>query len=136
MAKPSPLGRLARRGLVIVLVALAAAAVYLWTSQGGDHGRTFARIYQVSLSQATGNLNLEATLGLPIASSQADAKYEYYSADGRDHIRFHFPVRGPRAAAMIEGEAVQLGRNWLIVELVARFPGQNGQIDLSPNIDT
>lgn len=136
MARTSPLERLVRQTLLIVLVALAAAAVYLWMSRGGDEAQTFARIYQASVSQATANVELVGALGLPLRTSESDAHYEFYQRDGRRHVRFRYPLQGPRAGAIIEGDAMELGRNWLIVSLVARFPEQNAQIDLSPNINT
>lgn len=136
MGRRSRLERALRRGLLIVLIALAAAVLWLWLARGPGRDQTFARIYQVSLAQATGNFTLEAALGVPLEAARADASYHFYRAEGRNHVRFRFPLRGPRGAAVIEGEAVQIGRNWLIVHLVARFPLRGGEINLSPNIRT
>lgn len=119
---------------MIVLAALAGAVLWLWFANGPGERRAFERIYQASVSQASGNFTLDAALGLPLEASRADASYHFYRQDGRNHVRFRFPLRGPRGAAVIEGEAMQIGRNWLIVHLVARFPRRGVQVDLSPNI--
>lgn len=128
--------RMLRRGLLIVLTALAAAVLWLWFARGPGESKTFDRIYQVSLAQATGNFTLEAMLGAPLQAAPGAASYHFYHQEDHNHVRFRFPLQGPRGAAVVEGEAVQIGRNWLIVKLVARFPQQEGVVNLSPNIRT
>jgi len=54
--------------LMILLIALAVAVVWLWVVKRPDEAQTFDRIYQVSVTQATGNFILEATLGMPSRS--------------------------------------------------------------------
>ena len=135
MGKKSRLERLLRRGLFILLVALAAAVVYLWMFRGTDEAQDFARIYSASVTQASGNLTLEAALGLPISANESKASHKFYSEDQRRHVRFNFPLTGPRGTIVIEGEAIELGRNWLIVALDARFPN-GGELDLTSNVAT
>jgi len=67
---------------------------------------------------------------------RADARSHFFRKDGRAHVRFAFPLRGPRGDVVIQGEAMQLGSNWLIVKLVAHFPNGGGELDLSPNVHT
>lgn len=133
MARAGRLERLVRRVLIVLLAALAAAALYLWQFQGRTETATFHRIYSVSLEQATGNLTLEAALGLPIRYREGAAHYNFYRKDEREEVRFSFPLSGPRGTATVAGQAVKLGGNWLIVELTASLP-QGGDIDLSPNV--
>ncbi len=136
MAKASALERLLRRGLVVVLAALAGVAIYLWLFRSPNEVHTFARIYQASAAQASGNFTLAAALGVPMHGDEVAAKYNFYSKDGHRHVRFQFPLAGPRRGAVIVGEAVMLGDNWLVVRLVATFPGHASQINLSPNVPT
>lgn len=133
MARTGRLERLLRRALVIVLAALAATALYLWQFQGRDRASTFDHIYKVSVEQATGNLTFEAALGLPIQYRESEAHYHFYTDEGRQHVRFNFPLHGPRGSATVAGDAVKLGGNWLIVELSATLP-RGGRLDLSPNV--
>lgn len=137
MAKPSLPGRMLRRGLLIVLVALAGAVIYLWLFRGPTTDtQTFARIYQASVTRASGDYRLTAALGSPIRADTNVSHYNFYRKGGHRHVRFRFPLQGPRRATLIVGEAVLLGNNWLIVRLVATFPGHAIQINLSPGITT
>lgn len=136
MAKASVLTRLLRRGLLIVLVALAAAAVYLWFFHSPGNPHAFGKIYQASVARASGDLRVEAALGTPIRTNREAARHKFYTKDGRRHVRFRFPLQGPRRGAVIVGEAVMLNDNWLIVRLVATFPGHAFQINLTPGILT
>lgn len=136
MAKASALERLVRLGLVAVLAGLAAAAIYLWLFRSPDESHTFDNIYQASVAQADGSFTLAAALGVPMHADKSAAKYNFYSKDGHRHVRFQFPLEGPRRSAVIVGEAVRLGGKWLVVRLVATFPGHVTQINLSPNIPT
>ncbi|HEX5314867.1 MAG TPA: hypothetical protein VFX38_08205 [Gammaproteobacteria bacterium] len=135
MSKRSSLERLLRRGLLVLLIALAAAAVYLWVYRGSGEAQAFDRIYEASVAQASGNLRLEAALGVPIQASEQAASHKFYREDQRHHVRFHYPLSGPRGTVSIEGEAIQLGRNWLIVALQARFPN-DATLDLTSNVAT
>lgn len=132
MAKASPIGRLLRRVLLIVLLALAAAVVYLWFFHTTPNPHAFDRIYQASVARASGDLRLESALGVPVQANRKAARYKFFDKDGHRHVRFQFPLQGPRRGAVIVGEAVLLGNNWLIVRLVATFPGHARQINLTP----
>jgi|SRR5690625_254576 len=132
MAKASPLGRLLRRVLLIVLIAVAAAVVYLWFFHSTPNPHAFDRIYQAGVARASGDLRLEKALGVPIRAERKAARYKFYDKDGHRHVRFHFPLQGPRLKAVIVGQAVLIGDNWLIVRLVATFPGHAQQINLTP----
>lgn len=132
MAKSSVLGRAARRGLLIVLAALAGAIIYLWLFRGPGDTHNFDKIYRASVAQASGNFRLAAALGVPIQASEEAAKYHFYNRDGHRHVHFQFPLRGSKRGSLIVGDAVKLGDNWLIVRLVATFPGHAIQINLSP----
>ncbi|MDN5864515.1 MAG: hypothetical protein L0I62_04780 [Gammaproteobacteria bacterium] len=138
MAKASALERLLRRGLLILLVGLTAAIVYLWLSQRPsiNEEQVFGRIYQASASRASNDLKIAKILGLPIHYSRQVSQYEFYYRDGHHHIRFQFPIAGPHGRALIRGTAVLLGKNWLVVTLVATFPGRLFQINLTPGIYT
>lgn len=130
-------GRFERRVryvLMIVLIALAAAVVWLWVVKQPDEARTFARIYQVSVDQATGNFTLEAALGVPIEAPDGHVQYHFYQDDGRRHVRFSFPLQGAHGQALVTGEAVRIGGNWLIVSLAASMPHRGQRVDLSPNV--
>lgn len=126
--------RLVRRVLLVLLVGLAAAVLWLWLGGGPRGNRAFDHIYKASVAQASGNFTLEAALGMPLRATRKDARWHLSHEDGRAHIRFAFPLHGPRGTAVIEGEAIQLGDNWLIVSLVAHFPGSGSEVDLSPNV--
>lgn len=130
------LERRLRRGLMILLVALAAAVVWLWLFKRPGEAQTFARIYNVSVTQATGNFTLEAALGTPITAGREQAQYHFYDEDGRLHVRFSFPLHGSHGDAMVTGQAVRIGGNWLIVRLVATLPHRGQRIELSPNVRT
>ncbi len=134
--RPGHLEHLLRRGLLILLVALAVAVLWLWLGHGSARRETFNRVYEVSVAQAAGNFTLATALGVPLRASRQAAKYEFYHEAGRGHVRFAFPLVGSRGAAVIEGEAVQIGRNWLIVKLVARLGSHGVVVDLSPNVHT
>jgi hypothetical protein len=134
MAKKSLLGRFARRGLLIVLVALAGAVIYLWLFRGPADMQTFNRVYRASVAQASGSMSLAAALGVPLRADESAAHYKFYREEGIRHVKFRFPLRGPRRDSLIVGEAILLGHNWLIVRLVATFPGHAIQINLSPGI--
>lgn len=136
MARSGRVERGLRRGLLLVLMALAATVLWLWLARGPGESQTFERVFRVSAAQATGNFTLEAALGVPLEPVRADASYHFYRADGHNYVRFRFPLRGPRGVAVVEGEAVQIGRNWLIVQLVAHFPRRGEEVNLSPNIRT
>ncbi|MGH8127406.1 MAG: hypothetical protein ACRETC_03430 [Gammaproteobacteria bacterium] len=130
-------GRFERRfryALMILLVALAAAVVWLWVIKRPDEAKTFARIYQVSVDQASGNFTLEAALGVPIKAPGGHVQYHFYEDDGRQHVRFSFPLQGSHGQALIAGEAVRIGSNWLIVSLAASMPHRGQRVDLSPNV--
>ncbi len=130
-------GRLERRlrhALMILLVALAAAVVWLWAIKGPDEAGTFRRIYEVSVAQATGNFTLEAALGVPIKAPSGHVQYHFFDQDGRRHVRFSFPLQGAHGQAIVSGEAVRIGGNWLIVSLVADMPHRGQHVDLSPNV--
>lgn len=130
-------GRFERRlryALMILLVALAAAVVWLWVVKQPDEARTFARIYRVSLDQASGNFTLEAALGVPIKAPGMHVQYHFYREGGRQHVRFSFPLQGSHGQALVAGEAVRIGGNWLIVKLVATMPHRGQRVDLSPNV--
>lgn len=132
-------GRLERRlrhGLMILLVALAAAVLWLWLFKRPDETRTFNRIYQVSVSQATGNFTLEAALGMPIKTQPEKAQYHFFHQQGRLHVRFSFPLQGAHGEALVSGEAVRIGGNWLIVKLAAVLPHRGQRIELAPNVFT
>lgn len=130
-------GRLERRlryALMILLVALAAAVVWLWLIKGPDEAGTFRRIYQVSVDQAAGNFTLEAALGVPIKAPGGHVQYHFFDQDGRRHVRFSFPLEGSHGQAIVSGEAVRIGGNWLIVKLLANMPHRGQSVDLSPNV--
>ncbi len=136
MAKSSALGRAARRGLLIVLIALAGAVIYLWLFREPGNTNGFDKIYRASVAQASGNFKLTSALGVPIQASENAAKYRFYTRDGRRHVHFQFPLRGSKRNTLVVGDAVRLGDNWLIVRLVATFPGHTIRIDLSPGTIT
>ncbi len=123
-----------RNALMILLIALAVAVVWLWVVKRPDEAQTFDRIYQVSVTQATGNFILEATLGMPIKTSQAKVQYHFYHEDGRQHVRFSFPLQGAHGQALITGEAVRIGSNWLIVKLEATLPHRGQRVNLAPHV--
>ena len=125
-----------RHGLMILLVALAAAVVWLWLFKRPDEARAFDRIYQVSVAQATGNFTLEAALGMPIKTARERAQFHFYHANGRLHVRFSFPLQGAHGQAVVSGEAVRIGGNWLIVKLSAILPHRGQRIELAPNVFT
>lgn len=123
-----------RHALMILLVALAVAVVWLWVVKRPDETKIFARIYQVSVDQASGNFTLEAALGVPIEAPDTHVQYHFYEEDGRRHVRFSFPLQGAHGQALVTGEAVRIGGNWLIVKLVATMPHRGQSVDLSPNV--
>ena len=125
-----------RHGLMILLVALAAAVVWLWLFKRPDEARAFDRIYQVSVAQAVGNFTLEAALGMPIKTARERAQFHFYHEDGRLHVRFSFPLQGAHGQALVSGEAVRIGGNWLIVKLSALLPHRGQRIELAPNVFT
>lgn len=132
-------GRLERRlrhGLMILLVALAAAVVWLWLFKHPGEDQTFNRIYRVSVAQATGNFTLEAALGMPIQAAREKAQYHFFHQEGRLHVRFSFPLQGSHGDALVTGEAVRIGGNWLIVSLSATLPQRGQRIELAPNVFT
>jgi hypothetical protein len=136
MAKASPLGRLFRRSLLIVLIAIAVAIVYLWFFRTTPNPHEFDGIYQASVARASGDMRLEKVLGTPILADRKAAHYKFYDEDGHRHVRFHIPLQGPHRGTVIVGEAVLLGNNWLVVRLIATFPGHAQQINLTPGILT
>lgn len=119
-----------------MLAGLAGAAIYLWLIRTPNEAKTFDKIYQASAAQARGNFMLTAVLGVPVRGDESAARYHFYSKDGRRHVRFQFLLQGSRRRTVIVGEAVMLGGNWLVVRLVATFPGHTTQINLSPNVIT
>jgi len=119
---------------MILLVALAAAVVWLWLVERPGEARAFERIYQVSVDQAAGNFTLEAALGVPIKAPGGHVQYHFYREDGRQHVRFSFPLQGSHGQAVVAGEALRIGGNWLIVKLVATMPHRGQRVDLSPNV--
>lgn len=132
-------GRFARRmrhALMILMVALAAAVVWLWLYKWPDQSRTFDRIYKVSVAQATGNFTLEGALGMPITASRERAQFHFFQEGGRLHVRFSFPLQGAHGQALVSGEAVRIGGNWLIVKLLAVLPHRGQRIELAPNVFT
>lgn len=119
--------------LIVVFAALAGAAAYLWLERAPAEAQLFAHVYQVSLRQASGNMRLMAVLGMPLRASVAAAKYHFSHSGARARVRYEFPLSGPRGRVLIKGEAIALGKNWLIVELTAYFPN-GAEMDLTPNV--
>ena len=120
--------------LMIALIALAAAIVWLWVVWQPHEEQTFSRIYRVSVAQATGNFTLEAALGVPIEVLSSKAQYHFYTRDGRRHVRFSFPLLGSHGEALITGEAVRIGSNWLIISLAANLAHRGQIVNLTPNV--
>ncbi len=125
-------GRL-RYFLIIVFAALAGAALYLWLERAPAEARLFEQVYRVSLRQASGNMRLMAVLGMPLKASVATAKYRFSHLGSQARVRYEFPLSGPRGRVLIKGEAIALGKNWLIVELTAYFPN-GAEMNLTSNI--
>lgn len=138
MAKKKALKRLPQRGLLILLVVLAAAAVYSWLSERPsiDKQQIFARIYHASALRASNDRRVFLLLGAPVRSSAKVAQYRFYRQGGHRRIEFKFPIMGPRGAALVKGKAVLLGKNWLVVQLVAVFPGRSLRVNLTPGVFT
>lgn len=123
-----------RRLLIIVFTVLAGTAIYLWLARAPAEAKVFQKVYQASLIEAAGNMKLGAMLGVPIQAAQGSAKYHFSHTDGHRTIHYEFILQGTRNGALIEGEAISIGSNWLITKLVARF-GNGMQLNLTPNVE-
>lgn len=123
-----------RRALIIIFAALAGTAIYLWLARAPAEAKVFQKVYQASLTQAAGNMKLGLMLGSPIQAARGSAKYHFSHSDGHRTIHYEFILQGSQNGALVEGEAISLGNNWLIVKLVARF-GNGAQLNLTPNVE-
>lgn len=115
-----------------VLSGAIAVGVYVWWLGGLNQRSSFTAIYRASLRQALGNTELLRVVGEPVRFDESISEHHYEQHGGRLRVRFVIPIEGPVGVAIIKGEAVKFGKNWLLVELVASIPGAQKKLELLP----
>ncbi len=137
-------GRTILKGLLVLIVVIAAAGIFLW--QRNEAIRRAAREESIlqnleqpknlALKAVQANDDVKADLGDTIAEkgSQGNLRREGTGELDRSNARFSFDVAGAKAAAVVDAVAKQADGNWRINQIKVKL-GSGKTIDVPPPSD-